>query len=97
MASSIQVFYFGDQSVEPYDSIADLLREARASSILSLFLQSTFEALQCAILPLPPTEKSLFLGRDFAQLVDRVRVNGICHTAVSTVLSCVTQLGWTVL
>lgn len=94
--SSVQVLYFGDQSVEPYDSITDLIRETRASNLLAQFLQSAFEALQGAISALPPAEKSLFFGRDFAQLVEHVRANGIRHAAVSTVLSCVAQLGWTV-
>ena len=97
MTSSVQVLYFGDQSAEPYDSTADLLGESRASDLLSRFLQSAFEALQGVILALPPAEKSLFLGRDFTQLVEHVRANRICHAAVSTVLSCVAQLGWTVL
>ena len=97
MASPIQVLYFGDQSVEPYDSIVDLLGQNRASNALPQFLRSAFEALQSAISALPPTEKSLFIGRDFAQLVEHVRVNGIRHAAVSSVLSCVAQLGWTIL
>ncbi len=93
----MQVLYFGDQSVEPYDSILDLLKETRASNALPQFLRSAFEALQSAISPLLPIDKSLFVGRDFAQLVDHVRVNKISHAAVSSVFSCVAQLGWTVL
>lgn len=96
MASSIQVLCFGDQSIEPYDSIVDLLGETRTSNALPQFLRSAFEALQKAIPALPPAEQSLFLGRDFAQLVDHVRVNGIRHAAVSTIFSCIAQLGWTV-
>ena len=95
MASSIQVLYFGDQSIEPYNSIEDLLKEARVSNVLPQFLRVTFAALQGAVSALPPADRSLFLGRDFAQLVQHVRSNKIRHAAVSSVLSCVAQLGWT--
>lgn len=95
MASTIQVLYFGDQSVEPYDSITDLIRENQDSKTLAQFLLSAFEALQSEISALPLDEKSLFSGRDFAHLVEHVRVNKIRHAAVSSVLCCVAQLGWT--
>ena len=97
MVSPIQVFYFGDQSVEPCNSIEDLLKEVGTSNILAQFLQITFDALESAVLALSPSGRSLFVGRDVAQLVRHVRSNGIRHTAVSSVLSCIAQLGWTVL
>ncbi|KAL8785194.1 MAG: hypothetical protein Q9195_008727 [Heterodermia aff. obscurata] len=83
MAMPIQVFYFGDQSMEPYDSVADLLRETQASIALPEFLCSAFDTLQSAISALLPAEQSLFTGRDFGQILEYVRVNEIRHTAVS--------------
>ena len=97
MASPLQVLYFGDQSIEPHDSIADLLGESQSSNAVPRFLQSAYEALQSAISGLLPVNKSLFVGRDFTEILEHVRVNGIRHAAVSSVLSCVAQLGWTVL
>lgn len=97
MASPIQVLYFGDQSIEPYDSVTDLLGESRASIALPEFLRSAFETLQSAIPTLLSADKSLFTGRDFDQIVEHVQANGIRHAAVSSFLSCVAQLGWTIL
>ena len=97
MASPIHVLHFGDQTVEPYGSIEDLFREAKASTILPQLLRSCFDALQKSISALPHADRSLFAGRDFAQLAEHVRVKGIRHAAVSGVLNCVAQLGWTIL
>lgn len=95
MASVIQVLFFGDHSVEPYDSIIDLFREIQNSKTLAEFLLSGFEALQSETSALPLAEKSLFTYKDFAHFVEHVQVNKIQHAAISSVLSCVAQLGWT--
>ncbi|KAI0433456.1 hypothetical protein F5Y09DRAFT_298970 [Xylaria sp. FL1042] len=94
MAATANVFFFGDQSVEPYDSLIDLTREIHTSSLLGTFLRSCFDALLSTIALLPPEHRQLFQGRDFAQLVDHVRINEVRHAAINSVLSCVTQLGW---
>ncbi|KAI0974689.1 hypothetical protein F4678DRAFT_485714 [Xylaria arbuscula] len=96
MSASTHVFFFGDQSVEPYVSLIDLTREIQGSELLGTFLRSCFDALLSAIAILPPAYKRLFQGRDFAQLVDHVRAHDIRHVAVTSVLSCVAQLGWLV-
>ena len=97
MAPPIQLLYFGDQSIQPLNSLEDLLRETRTSNTLPQFLCSAFGALQNAVSALSPTDRSLFIGRDFGQVVQHVRAAGIRHAAVSSVLSCVTQLGWAIL
>ncbi|KAI1292422.1 hypothetical protein F5Y03DRAFT_375883 [Xylaria venustula] len=96
MTASAHVFFFGDQSVEPHVSLIDLTREVQGSQLLGTFLRSCFDTLQSGISCLPPAEKHLFQGRNFAQLVDHVRAYDIRHAAVASVLSCVTQLGWLV-
>ena len=93
----MQVLYFGDQSVDPLNSIEDLLRESKTSLILPQCLHSALEALHLATSTLAPSTKSLFLGRDFSQLVEHIRVKEIRHAAVSSVIHCVAQLGWTIL
>ncbi|KAI1178437.1 hypothetical protein F4777DRAFT_96275 [Nemania sp. FL0916] len=94
MTATANVFYFGDQSVEPYVSLIDLLREIQKSDLLGIFLRSCFDALQSAVAVLPPDYRQLFQGRDFAQLVDHVQTHEIRHAATASVLSCITQLGW---
>lgn len=94
MAAPINVFYFGDQSAEPCVSLLDLVREAQNSDLLDTFLRSSFKELQSGITLLPPAEKTLFQGRDFAQLAEHVQSHEIRHVAVASVLSCMTQLGW---
>jgi hypothetical protein len=91
------VFYFGDQSTEPYNSLTDLLCESQNSDLLGTFLRSCYDALLSAIAVLPPEHRQLFQGRDFAQLVDHVQAREIRHAAVTSVLSCVTQIGWLVM
>lgn len=97
MATSIQVLYFGDQTIEPYDSVKDLLKEIGTSETLSRFLQVSFDALQRTLLSSPPTTRNLFPGRDFAELIHNVKAHGRRHAAVSSFFSCVAQLGWTLL
>ena len=97
MALPIHVLYLGDQSVEPYNSLEDLFTEAKASILVSELLRSAFDALQEETSSLPPADRSLFVGRDFAELVEYVRAKVIRHAAVSSVLHCVAQLGWTLL
>lgn len=94
MTAAANVFYFGDQSVEPYVSLIDLIRETQNSHLLGPFLRSCFDALLSAIALLPPGHRQLFQGRDFAQLVDHVQTHEIRHAAITSVLSCVAQLGW---
>ncbi|KAI8635444.1 hypothetical protein F5Y19DRAFT_407791 [Xylariaceae sp. FL1651] len=97
MTATANVFYFGDQSVEPYVSLIDLIREIQKSGLLGTFLRFCFDALLSDIALLSPEHRQLFQGRDFAQLVDHVQANDIRHAAVTSVLSCVAQLGWLVI
>ncbi|KAJ2977077.1 hypothetical protein NUW58_g7919 [Xylaria curta] len=97
MTATANVFYFGDQSVEPHGSLVDLIREIQSSDLLGAFLRSCFDALLSALAFLPPEQRHLFQGRDFAQLVDHVQAHEIRHAAVNSVLSCVAQLGWLVI
>ncbi|KAK5630376.1 hypothetical protein RRF57_006091 [Xylaria bambusicola] len=94
MTPTANIFYFGDQSVEPYDSLIDLICQIPNSGLLGTFLHSCFGALQSAVACLSPEHRHLFQGRDFAQLVDHVQVHEICDAAIASVLSCVGQLGW---
>ncbi|KAI0877071.1 hypothetical protein GGS24DRAFT_512251 [Hypoxylon argillaceum] len=94
MAATATVFYFGDQSVEPHVSLIDLVREIPNSNLLGAFLRSSFDELLSAVASLSPKHRQLFQGRDFAQLADHVQVHEIRHAAISSVLSCVAQLGW---
>ncbi|KAI1377814.1 hypothetical protein F4677DRAFT_413633 [Hypoxylon crocopeplum] len=97
MTATANVFYFGDQSTEPYVSLIDLIREIHNSDLLGTFLRSCFDALLSAITFLPPEHRRPFQGRDFAQLVDHVQTHEIRHAAITSVLSCVAQLGWLVI
>ncbi|KAI1130878.1 hypothetical protein F5Y10DRAFT_288595 [Nemania abortiva] len=97
MTSSANVFYFGDQSVEPYDSLVDLVREIQNLDLLGPFLHSCFDALLSALTSLSLEHRRLFQGRDFAQLIDHVQNHEIRHAAVTSVLSCVAQLGWLII
>ncbi|XXH01795.1 hypothetical protein Hte_008156 [Hypoxylon texense] len=97
MTATASVFFFGDQSAEPYDSLVDLIGEVQNSNLLATFLRSSFDALLSHIAFLDPEHRKLFQGRDFTQLVDHVKAHEIRHAAVTSVLSCVAQLGWLVI
>ncbi|KAJ3578716.1 hypothetical protein NPX13_g1854 [Xylaria arbuscula] len=97
MTATANVFYFGDQSVEPYDSLIDLIRQIPGSLLLDTFLCSCFDALSSAVTSLPPRYKKLFQGRNFAQLVDHVQARGVRDATITSVLSIVAQLGWLVI
>ncbi|KAI0509542.1 hypothetical protein F5B22DRAFT_325952 [Xylaria bambusicola] len=94
MMPTANIFFFGDQSVEPYDSLIDLIHEIPNSDLLGTFLRSCFDALQASGTCLPLEHRCLFQGRDFAQLVDHVQALGVRDAAIASVLSCVAQLGW---
>ncbi|KAJ8133084.1 hypothetical protein O1611_g542 [Lasiodiplodia mahajangana] len=93
MTSRVNVFYFGDQSVEPYDSLIDLIREIQNSDLLGPFLRSCFDTLLSAVAALSPEQRRFFHGRDFAQLAEYAQAHSIHHAAITSVLSCVAQLG----
>lgn len=97
MASQLQIVYYGDQSVEAFESIEQLVIESQNSELLTEFLRSTFRALATGITALSCAERALFAGNSFDELARAIRKNGNRHVATSTVLSCVAQLGWTVL
>ena len=96
MESLVEVFYFGDQSVEPFESIEELANESKNSRLLTEYLQTTFEALTLEVSKLTRTERSLFQACGFMELASFARKQQRRHVAISTVLSCVAQLGWTV-
>ncbi|KAF2877122.1 hypothetical protein BDV95DRAFT_644000 [Massariosphaeria phaeospora] len=96
MASPIDVLYYGDQSVEPFVSIEELVGESQKSELLDRFLHSVFKALTLEVASLPSPEKDLFSGSSFGALATLIRSKKTQNVAVSTVFSCVAQLGWTI-
>ena len=80
--------------MDPLASLTDLLNEAHGSTLVSAFLKSAFTALRAGIVCLPSSERELFSGRDFGELLENFRNKKTKHAAITTVLSCVSQLGW---
>ena len=90
----LNVLYFGDQSVQAHDSIKALYIKAKQSVVLAEFLRSSHQALATALLDSSGPEKAVFEGKDFLELCTLNRQTCARNAAVSTVLSCVAQLGW---
>jgi len=94
--SFFEVLYYGDQTIEPFESVQDLIAETKNSEILSEFLHNAFSQLSLEVSYLPCAEKDLFTSvRDFGELARAVQSSGVNHVITLTVLSCVAQLGWT--
>ena len=94
--SPFEVLYYGDQTVEPFESVHDLIAETKNSEILSDFLHNAFSQLILEVSNLPCAEKDLFASvRDFGELARAVQNSQVNHVIITTALSCVAQLGWT--
>ena len=96
MTTLVELLYYGDQSVEPLDSIEELVAESQNSALLTEFLCSAFKKLTLHISKFPHNERALFKETNFGTLAQSIRKNRTHHVATSTVLSCVAQLGWTI-
>jgi hypothetical protein len=94
---TLDLMYFGDQSVEPFESILQLVTESRNSFALGQFLHSSFAALKRNLVQLLPVEQELFRADTFETLARSVQRSKACNAATTTVLSCVAQLGWAIL
>jgi hypothetical protein len=85
---------FGDQTVEPYPLVWEVVSEAKKSLLLRTFLRNVTDALQIEVATLDPTERASF--REFTsviQLAEYYREGddelGIAHG----VLICVARIG----
>ena len=92
--ASLNLLCFGDQSVQAHESIKTLCAKTRESVILAEFLRSSHQALMAAVSDLTALEKAAFASRDFVELCTLDRRKGARNAAVSSVLSCVAQIGW---
>jgi hypothetical protein len=97
MTTLLELLYYGDQSVDPVDSIEELVAESQNSTQLTEFLYTAYKKLTTQIAKLSHNERSLFMETSFGALVQSIRKTKAHHVATSTVLSCVAQLGWTIL
>jgi len=97
MTTSLELLYYGDQSVEPLDSIEELVAESQNSVLLTEFLCSAYKKLTLNVSKLTHNERALFKETNFGALAQSIRKTEAHHVATSTVLSCVAQLGWTIL
>lgn len=97
MATQLELLYYGDQSVQPLDSIEDLAAESQRSVLLTVFLSSAYTKLSLHVSQFPDNEKILFNETGFGPLARSIRKTKARHVTMSTVLSCVAQLGWTIL
>lgn len=93
---SLDIFYFGDQSVEPCDSVLQLVAESRGSPSLTQFLVSSFSRLRSRVTQFYPSEQEIFRADSFEALAQSRRDRKSPHVAVITVLGCVAQLGWAI-
>jgi hypothetical protein len=94
---TLELFYFGDQSVEPFESLLQLFAECQNSATLDEFLRSSFVRLRAHIAQLHPIEQELFRADTFEALARSIQNAKVCHPATMTVLICVAQLGWAIL
>jgi hypothetical protein len=97
MTTLLEILYYGDQSVEPLDSIEELVAESQNSVLLTEFLCSAHKKLTLHISKFPHNERTLFKETSFGAIAQSIRKSRAHHVATSTVLSCVAQLGWTIL
>lgn len=97
MSSSLEVFYFGDQSVEAHESLHALLAEAPSSCLLEQFLSTSLSQLQRAATKLPRDERLSIQCGGFEELSTRAQSKVFKSATVSSILSCVAQLGWAIL
>ena len=97
MTSSLELLYYGDQSVDSLESIEELVAQSQNSVLLTQFLSSAYKQLTLHALGLPHKEKILFVETGFGALVRSIRKSNASHVITSTVLGCVAQLGWTIL
>ena len=94
MAPRMDVLLFGDQVTDVHPSILKLYQLSKHSTFLAIFLQSSTDVLLSAVASLPPAERLYFSFRTLLELSESHLHNNYKHSAVSTVLLSVTQLGW---
>ena len=94
MAPKTNVLLFGDQVAEIHPSLLKLYRLSKRSTFLSIFLQSSTDVLQSAVPTLAASERLYFSFRTLLDLSESHLQSSYRHSAVSTVLLSVTQLGW---
>lgn len=94
MAPKTNVYLFGDQVVDIHASLQELYRLSKRSIFLSLLLQSSTDVLQSAVASLVPPERLYFSFRTLLDLSESHSHGSHGHSAVTTVLLSVVQLGW---
>lgn len=90
----MNVLLFGDQAADIYPSLLKLFHLSKRSTFLSIFLQSSTDVLQSAVASLAPSERLYFQFQTLLDLSESHLPSPYRHSAVSTVLLSVTQLGW---
>ena len=84
---------FGDQSVPSSTTAKDIISQTRHSHLVTEFLKTTVDAIQCEIANLDPLERERFGSfnsiLDLAETQIKQQTNDV---VVSTLLLCVAQL-----
>lgn len=93
MAPQTRVLLFGDQTVDVYPAIQDLVRQSRHSLTLQTFLQNARDVLQCETAKLHTHDRARFQAFDSILSLAEAHLNGRLDVVISTVLLCVAQLG----
>ena len=90
----MEIILFGDQVADIHPSLLKLYRLSKRSTFLTIFLQSSTDVLLSAVACLAPSERLHFSFRTLLELSESHLRSSCKHSAVSTVLLSVTQLGW---
>ena len=97
MALGMNVIIFGDQLDNVDLWIRSLYRISHNHCLLSCLLKSSFDVFTQAVIDLPTIRTTELLCRNFVDLTERIPARSSCREILSLVLTCLTQLRWTLL